>query len=99
MTARVTTLKGPDAGAYYVDGPGGYYLGGDEPPGRWLGLGAEALGLAGVFFRAELEWFGGLMTLVTIAGILAATGLGSAHRAALFGLLSRRNHGLSSGPL
>lgn len=47
MTARVTTLKGPDAGAYYVDGPGGYYLDGDEPPGRWLGLGAEALGLAG----------------------------------------------------
>ena len=47
MTARVTTLKGTDAGAYYVDGPGGYYLGGDEPPGRWLGLGAEALGLAG----------------------------------------------------
>lgn len=47
MTARVTTLKGPDAGAYYVDGPGGYYLDGDEPPGQWLGLGAEALGLAG----------------------------------------------------
>lgn len=47
MTARVTTLKGPDAGAYYVDGPGGYYLDGDEPPGRWLGLGAEVLGLAG----------------------------------------------------
>ena len=23
MTARVTTLKGPDAGAYYVDGPAG----------------------------------------------------------------------------
>ena len=47
MTARVTTLKGPDAGAYYVDGPGGYYLDGDEPPGQWLGRGAEALGLAG----------------------------------------------------
>ncbi|MEO6629136.1 MAG: relaxase domain-containing protein [Aquihabitans sp.] len=47
MTARVTTLKGPDAGAYYVDGPGGYYLDGDEPPGQWLGLGAEALGVAG----------------------------------------------------
>jgi hypothetical protein len=36
VTARVTTLKGPDAGAYYVDGPGRYYLDGDEPPGRWL---------------------------------------------------------------
>jgi len=47
VTARVTTLKGPDAGAYYVDGPGGYYLDGDEPPVQWLGLGAEALGLAG----------------------------------------------------
>jgi conjugative relaxase-like TrwC/TraI family protein len=47
VTARVTTLKGPDAGAYYVDGPGGYYLDGDEPPGQWLGRGAEALGLAG----------------------------------------------------
>lgn len=47
MTARVTTLKGPDAGAYYVDGPGGYYLDGDEPRGRWLGVGSEALGLAG----------------------------------------------------
>jgi conjugative relaxase-like TrwC/TraI family protein len=47
VTARVTTLKGPDAGAYYVDGPGGYYLDGDEPPGRWLGFGAQGLGLAG----------------------------------------------------
>jgi len=45
VTARVTTLKGPDAGAYYVDGPGGYYLDGHESPGRWLGLGTEALGL------------------------------------------------------
>jgi conjugative relaxase-like TrwC/TraI family protein len=47
VTARVTTLKGPDAGAYYVDGPGRYYLDGDEPPGRWFGRGATALGLAG----------------------------------------------------
>jgi len=47
VTARVTTLKGVDAGAYYVEGPGGYYLDGDEPPGRWLGRGAEALGLSG----------------------------------------------------
>lgn len=37
VTARVTTLKGDDAGAYYVEGPGRYYLDGDEPPGRWLG--------------------------------------------------------------
>ncbi len=47
MTARVTTLKGPDAGAYYVEGPGRYYLDGDEPPGQWLGRGAATLGLAG----------------------------------------------------
>ena len=46
MTARVTTLKGDDAGAYYVEGPGGYYLDGDEPPGQWLGRGADALGLS-----------------------------------------------------
>jgi conjugative relaxase-like TrwC/TraI family protein len=47
VTARVTTLKGDDAGAYYVEGPGRYYLDGDEPPGRWLGRGAGALGLSG----------------------------------------------------
>jgi conjugative relaxase-like TrwC/TraI family protein len=47
VTARVTTLKGVDAGVYYVDGPGGYYLDGDEPSGRWLGRGAVALGLSG----------------------------------------------------
>ncbi|NLD76792.1 MAG: relaxase domain-containing protein, partial [Acidimicrobiales bacterium] len=47
VTARVTTLKGADAGAYFVDGPGRYYLDGDEPPGRWLGRGADALGLDG----------------------------------------------------
>jgi conjugative relaxase-like TrwC/TraI family protein len=47
MTARVTTLYGGDAGRYYLDGPRGYYLDGDEPPGRWRGLGAVALGLEG----------------------------------------------------
>jgi conjugative relaxase-like TrwC/TraI family protein len=47
VTARVTTLKGHDAGRYYVEGPGSYYIDGDEPPGRWLGRGAEALGLSG----------------------------------------------------
>jgi hypothetical protein len=35
VTARVTTLQGDDAGAYYVEGPRTYYLDGDEPPGRW----------------------------------------------------------------
>ena len=59
----------------------------------------EALGLAGVFFRAELEWFGGLMTLVTIAGILAATGLGGLSRsqvALVSGGEDRLGHLLSS---
>ncbi len=47
MTVRVTTLKGPEAGAYHVEALGGYYLDGDEPPGRWRGRGAEQLGLSG----------------------------------------------------
>ncbi len=47
MTARVTTLKGPDAGAYYLDDPGDYYLDESEPKGRWHGRGAAALGLVG----------------------------------------------------
>jgi conjugative relaxase-like TrwC/TraI family protein len=47
MTVRVTTLQGDDAGAYYLDGPGQYYVDGDEPPGQWSGLGAESLGLSG----------------------------------------------------
>ena len=46
VTARVTTLRGPDAGAYYVEQLGSYYLDGDEPPGRWHGRGAAELGLA-----------------------------------------------------
>ena len=51
MTARVTTLKGPDAGAYYLDALPRYYLDAvGEPPGRWLGHGADALGLG-----AELD--------------------------------------------
>jgi conjugative relaxase-like TrwC/TraI family protein len=58
VTARVTTLKGADAGGYYVDGPGGYYLDGDEPPGRWLGRGADMLGLSG---EADDEDFLSLM--------------------------------------
>lgn len=47
MTARTTTLKGADAGRYYVEGLPSYYLDSGEPPGRWHGTGAEALGLAG----------------------------------------------------
>jgi conjugative relaxase-like TrwC/TraI family protein len=47
MTVRVTTLKGPDAGAYYVEALPSYYLDSGEPPARWRGAGAEELGLAG----------------------------------------------------
>jgi len=47
MTARVTTLKGVDAGAYYVEALPSYYLDADEPPGRWHGRGADLLELRG----------------------------------------------------
>ncbi|MCP3861228.1 MAG: relaxase domain-containing protein, partial [Phycisphaeraceae bacterium] len=47
MTARVTTLKGPDAGAYYVEALPSYYLDSGEPKGIWHGHGAERLGLEG----------------------------------------------------
>ena len=47
MTARVTTLKGLDAGLYYVEQLPNYYLDSNEPRGRWLGRGAAALDLAG----------------------------------------------------
>ena len=47
MTVRVTTLKGIEAGVYYVEALPSYYLQGEEPPGRWLGVGARQLGLAG----------------------------------------------------
>ncbi len=47
MTARVTTLKGPAAGAYYVEALPRYYLDAGEPKGVWHGRGAGLLGLAG----------------------------------------------------
>ncbi|MCP4386551.1 MAG: relaxase domain-containing protein, partial [Hyphomicrobiales bacterium] len=47
MTARVTTLKGVDAGAYYVEALPSYYLDSNEPPGRWHGRGADILSLRG----------------------------------------------------
>lgn len=36
----------------------------------------DRVGRAVIFYRAELQWLGGLLTLATIAAILAATGLG-----------------------
>lgn len=47
MTVRVTTLKGADAGAYYVEALPNYYLDSGEPRGVWIGAGAGMLGLAG----------------------------------------------------
>lgn len=47
MTVRVTTLKGTDAGSYYVDALPNYYLNADEPRGHWHGKAAAALGLSG----------------------------------------------------
>ena len=47
MTVRVTTLKGPEAGLYYVEGLPSYYLDAGEPAGVWRGDGAVSLGLDG----------------------------------------------------
>lgn len=47
MTARTTTLRGADAGRYYVEDQLGYYLDRGEPPGVWAGRGVAHLGLAG----------------------------------------------------
>jgi conjugative relaxase-like TrwC/TraI family protein len=47
VTVRVTTLKGADSGAYYVETLPNYYLQSGEPRGVWFGEGAQRLGLAG----------------------------------------------------
>ena len=47
MTVRVTTLKGADAGSYYVEELPNYYLQSGEPRGMWSGDGADRLGLTG----------------------------------------------------
>ncbi len=47
MTVRVTTLKGVDAGAYYVEQLPNYYLDSGEPRGIWFGDGARQLGVSG----------------------------------------------------
>jgi conjugative relaxase-like TrwC/TraI family protein len=44
---RVTTLKGPEAGLYYVEGLPSYYMDAGEPAGVWVGGGAVSLGLDG----------------------------------------------------
>jgi conjugative relaxase-like TrwC/TraI family protein len=47
MTVRVSTLKGADAGLYYVEAMPSYYLDAGEPAGHWRGDGALYLGLQG----------------------------------------------------
>ena len=47
VTVRVTTLKGFDAGSYYVEQLPNYYLDSGEPRGVWFGDGAELLGVSG----------------------------------------------------
>ena len=53
VTARVTTLKGADAGAYYVEALPNYYLDSGEPKGIWHCKGAELLGLEGEIIDGE----------------------------------------------
>ena len=47
VTVRVTTLKGFDAGSYYVERLPNYYLDSGEPRGVWFGEGARQLGVTG----------------------------------------------------
>jgi conjugative relaxase-like TrwC/TraI family protein len=61
VTVRVTTLKGADAGLYYVEALPSYYLDAGEPAGHWRGDGALFLGLEGeVDDDAFLELMAGL---------------------------------------
>ena len=61
MTVRVTTLKGLGAGLYYVEQLPNYYLDANEPRGRWLGRGAQALDLSGSVGDEEfLSLMGGM---------------------------------------
>ncbi len=53
VTARVTTLKGPGAGEYYVQALPSYYLDAGEPKGHWHGRGAAELGLDGEVIDGE----------------------------------------------
>ena len=58
MTVRTITLKGGDAGAYYVEKELGYYLDRGEPPGRWQGRAVPRLHLGDT---ADEETFLALM--------------------------------------
>jgi conjugative relaxase-like TrwC/TraI family protein len=47
VTVRTATLRGAEAGRYYVEGQLDYYVDRGEPPGVWRGAGAERLGMRG----------------------------------------------------
>ncbi len=70
MTVRVTSLRGSDAGAYYVGpdrhGLATYYLDGGEPPGLWFGKQASAWGLTG---DVDPEEFLSLMDGISPSGL------------------------------
>ena len=53
MTARATTLRGVDVGAYYIEALPNYYLDSGEPKGNWHGRGAVRLGLEGEIIDGE----------------------------------------------
>src|SRR5947209_4277216 len=66
MTARVSTLKGADAGLYFFEALPSYYLDAGEPAGHWRGDGALFLGLEGEVDAAAF--------LSLMAGLDPATG-------------------------
>jgi TrwC relaxase len=66
VTARTATLRGADAGRYYVEEQLGYYLDRGEPPGVWRGRGATRLGLHGVVDEDDF--------LALMAGVDPSTG-------------------------
>ena len=56
MVATITTLVSGFAGDYFTSlAKEDYYLGGGEPPGRWRGEGAVALGLDGLVDQASFK--------------------------------------------
>ena len=51
----IAALSGGQGNYYLKLARDDYYLKGGEPPGRWLGEGASALGLTGQVQRAEFK--------------------------------------------
>jgi hypothetical protein len=56
MVATITTLVSGFAGDYFTSlAKEDYYLSGGEPPGRWRGAGAVALGLEGIVDQTSFK--------------------------------------------